>query len=283
MAFRANCEIWQKTEDKKNMGLGGSIWGTFVILLLLSTFCTNDSNEPFLTENPTLRSHPAIYGDIVVWEDSRKGKYDIYGYDFSTDQEFQITTNLRHQWSPAIYENVVVWMDDRNWLVSGLTPWTHSWDIYGCNLSLTQPSSAIPLTTEQEGELVSESKLENLVLWLENDLVIRTIKILAAVITVSAAIYAVFFGKYKEWHEKRRIYNWLRDETIGHESLTVGFPPEEDPRWKTSMEIANGTNLPIERVRHLCRIHERIVAMPKDHWPNELWEDFWAIKDFVYM
>ena len=37
---------------------------------------------------------PAIYGDIIVWQDNRNGNWDIYGYDLDTKQEFQITTNL---------------------------------------------------------------------------------------------------------------------------------------------------------------------------------------------
>lgn len=208
MVFRGNYEILEETEDKKNIGLCGNIWGMFLILLLLSTFCINNSTGPVLIENLTLRSHSAIYRNIVVWEDLRNGKYD-------------------------------------------------------------------------------ESELENLISWLENLLAIRIIIILAAIITVFAATVAgtkfLLSGKYRDWHEKSRIYNWLYNETKGYRNLTVGFPPKGDPRWKTSMEIANSTNLSIERVQYLCRIHDKIVAMPKNYWPNEPSKDFWAIKDFAYI
>ncbi|MGC1122421.1 MAG: hypothetical protein WBA22_15115 [Candidatus Methanofastidiosia archaeon] len=33
----------------------------------------------------------AIYGDIIVWDDSRNGNWDIYGYNLATHKEFQIT------------------------------------------------------------------------------------------------------------------------------------------------------------------------------------------------
>lgn len=68
---------------------------------------------------------PKIYENIVVWVDCRNGNEDIYGYDLSTDQEFQITTNECPQHSPAIYGNIVVWKDIRN----------GNWDIYGADIS----------------------------------------------------------------------------------------------------------------------------------------------------
>ncbi|MGC1121792.1 MAG: hypothetical protein WBA22_11930 [Candidatus Methanofastidiosia archaeon] len=45
---------------------------------------------------------PAIYGDIVVWQDYRHGDCDIYGYDLSTGKEFQITSHPEGQKEPAI-------------------------------------------------------------------------------------------------------------------------------------------------------------------------------------
>ncbi len=57
---------------------------------------------------------PAIYGDIVVWEDKRSGTTDIYGYNLKTKQEFPICTYTSAQSFPAIYCDRVVWEDSRN-------------------------------------------------------------------------------------------------------------------------------------------------------------------------
>ena len=71
---------------------------------------------------------PAIYGDIIVWQDNRNGNWDIYGYDLDTKQEFQITTNLGDQCSPTIYAGFVVWEDHRY----------GNWDIYMYNVLTAQ-------------------------------------------------------------------------------------------------------------------------------------------------
>ena len=68
---------------------------------------------PICTE-PDAQYSPAIYGDIVVWYDYRDGETDIYGYNFSTAQEFAICTALGSQSSPDIYGDIVVWSDRRN-------------------------------------------------------------------------------------------------------------------------------------------------------------------------
>ena len=79
-----------------------------------------------ITTGESGRAHPAIYGNIVVWEDKRKGNWDIYGYDLSTQKEFQITTNESDQEFPAIYGSMVVWEDTRN----------ENSDIYGVRLDV---------------------------------------------------------------------------------------------------------------------------------------------------
>jgi beta propeller repeat protein len=73
---------------------------------------------------------PAIYGDMVVWVDCRNGNEDIFAYDLSTGEEFQVTFNEKNQRSPAVYENIVVWEDNRN----------GQWDIYGMDISTLTPS-----------------------------------------------------------------------------------------------------------------------------------------------
>ncbi|MFA5375186.1 MAG: hypothetical protein WC455_05455 [Dehalococcoidia bacterium] len=76
--------------------------------------------------------HPTIYGDIVVWEDYRNGKGDIYGYNLKTDEEFAICTEAGYQQNPAIYGNIVVWEDNREEVAD-------TYDIYGARLTFDNP------------------------------------------------------------------------------------------------------------------------------------------------
>jgi beta propeller repeat protein len=58
--------------------------------------------------------NPDIDHNIVVWQDNRNGDWDIYGYNLTTRQEFQITDEPHDQTNPAISGNMVVWEDSRN-------------------------------------------------------------------------------------------------------------------------------------------------------------------------
>ncbi|MBA7482681.1 hypothetical protein ES707_18175 [subsurface metagenome] len=81
--------------------------------------------------------NPDIDGNIIVWQDYRNDNWDIYGYNLTTRQEFQITNNPDDQENPAISGNVVVWQDNRN----------EYWNIYAVILSgseVAQCKSWIP-------------------------------------------------------------------------------------------------------------------------------------------
>lgn len=98
---------------------------------------------------------PEIYGDIIVWEDEERGNEDIYGYNLSTQQEFQITTDRkRDQYGPVIYDDIVVWADTRNsdaWMdyydpvTKSFTEWPDYTEyICGYNLSTQQQFQITP-------------------------------------------------------------------------------------------------------------------------------------------
>ena len=86
----------------------------------------DEPGEFQITTNPFDQSHPALYNNIVVFQDNRNGNWDIYGYDLVTGKEFPICTDPYDQQNPAIYETIVVWDEFR-----------HGADdrIYGYNLS----------------------------------------------------------------------------------------------------------------------------------------------------
>jgi beta propeller repeat protein len=56
-----------------------------------------DPEQFQITTNLKTQRDPAIYRDFVVWEDKRNGNYDIYGYNFSANEEFQLTSDPRGQ------------------------------------------------------------------------------------------------------------------------------------------------------------------------------------------
>jgi beta propeller repeat protein len=81
--------------------------------------------------------NPAIYGNLVVWQDSRAASdnQDVYGYDLNTHTEFPVCTAGGSQVGPAIYGDIVVWMDYRNEPHAD-TCWPDcNTDIYGYDLS----------------------------------------------------------------------------------------------------------------------------------------------------
>jgi TolB protein len=110
----------------------------YVVTASLSDLCLEEFQ---VTTNERNQAIPAIYGDIVVWQDERNGNLDIYGYSLSTKEEFEITTDSSHQRSPAIYGNTVVWEDNRN----------GNWDIYGYNLSTKEE---FEITTDINDQLL---------------------------------------------------------------------------------------------------------------------------------
>jgi beta propeller repeat protein len=88
------------------------------------------SNLTQITANESAYGGPGIFGNRVVWPDSRNGNnssgFDLYMYDLSSKNETQITTNNSVAWSvPRIYGDRIVWVDDRN----------VTWDIYMYDLA----------------------------------------------------------------------------------------------------------------------------------------------------
>ncbi len=95
--------VWQEYHNNN-----GTLSETDIHMYNLST-----SRETQIT-NSGKAFCPDIYGNMIVWTDTRSGNGDIYMYDLSTSKETQITTNESHQDNPAIYGDKIVWQDSRN-------------------------------------------------------------------------------------------------------------------------------------------------------------------------
>lgn len=70
--------------------------------------------ETRITTNESFQDGPAVYGNIIVWDDWRNGNGDVYMYDTSTFIETQITTNRSDQMESTIYGDRIIWIDGRS-------------------------------------------------------------------------------------------------------------------------------------------------------------------------
>ena len=132
---------------------GGILGGILIIALLLSIFFVINSHD-FQKMRKDNQFYPVIYKNIVIWEDSRNGNLDIYGYNLLAGREFPITTSSANQLSPAIYKDIVVWQDNRN----------GNWDIYGYDLSTKEE---FQITTNESDQL-SPAIYKDTVIWVDS-------------------------------------------------------------------------------------------------------------------
>jgi beta propeller repeat protein len=122
-----------KNKDKLcPAALGPAALILFLMLFLIFTLsiasAATAEKAPFkITETRITTSgsaeRPAIYGNIIVWQDYRNGNngdgkfdgtYDVYMYNLSTSKETRITIPGSAATNPAIYGDKIVWSDDRN-------------------------------------------------------------------------------------------------------------------------------------------------------------------------
>jgi beta propeller repeat protein len=92
------------------------VFASFLLLILFSMNAGADTaqgTETRITNYGGGKYWPTIYGDKIVWSDTRTNNWDIYMYDLSTSQETQITTSGAAQ-SPAISGDRIVWYERRS-------------------------------------------------------------------------------------------------------------------------------------------------------------------------
>ena len=137
--------------------------GIFLVLFMMTVgnaaAVQEEGIRTRIISNEAEQGNPDIYGDRIVWQDSRNGgsgyswdptgNWDIYMYDLSTSTETQITTNNSTQKLPAIYEDRIVWEDNRN----------GNWDIYMYDLSTSMETRITANESNQSEPAIYEDKI----------------------------------------------------------------------------------------------------------------------------
>ncbi|MFO8013701.1 MAG: PEP-CTERM sorting domain-containing protein [Phycisphaerae bacterium] len=101
------------------------------------------------------QTEPDADGNLVVWQDGRNGKLDVYGYNLATGQEFLVSGKQANQRRAKVSGDWVVWMEGER---------GHDQDIYGLNL-VTLEEVAI---SDHDGESRMPEIDGNIVVWRDN-------------------------------------------------------------------------------------------------------------------
>jgi len=117
------------------------------------------SNQEILISNyKSIKIHPRIYENTIIWADKRNAKsgdfqYDIYMYDLLKKEEVQITKSqsVNGDYNFDIYGDIIVWTDKRN----------DKGDIYIYDLT---KDKEIPICTDN-GLQCDPAIYENKVIW----------------------------------------------------------------------------------------------------------------------
>lgn len=99
------------------------------------------------------------------------------------------------------------------------------------------------------------------------------------------AVWLAQLGKVYgiEQRHKKRIYRWM-SKRIHQKGWTAGSPFKSglDSPWVTTLEIADHTNLPMNRVRYICSVDKRITPLTeRELFPKEPLVERWAIREDV--
>lgn len=91
-------------------------------------------------------------GSLIVWQDSRSGSPDIYGYDLDDAREFRVARAAGYRTQPAISGSIIIW-------VSGADPLRRT--VEGIDLNTNVPI----VVTNQPAEVAAPAIAGNIVVW----------------------------------------------------------------------------------------------------------------------
>lgn len=118
-----------------NNGSTPDIWDNYIVWIVISEvsefeddwttsiylYDINSNEEMLISNYDSLKFHPRIHKDKIIWVDNRNErsdsrKYDLYLYDITKRKEIQITKEQSIEGSENfdIYEDKIVWTDIRN-------------------------------------------------------------------------------------------------------------------------------------------------------------------------
>jgi beta propeller repeat protein len=115
------------------------------------------STETQITTNESLQMYPAIFGDNIVWIDSRNGNGEIYVYNLTTSNGISISNVSWKYDHPSIYGNRIVWTDFRN----------GKWEIFMHDLS-TSRETQITTNSSSSQKPSNPAIYENKIVWQPN-------------------------------------------------------------------------------------------------------------------
>jgi len=92
---------------------------------------------------------PRVYGNRIVWTDSRNGHWDIYWYDIAKKQQHRLTTSTGDELWPEIDGDRVVWQDSRN----------GNWDIYMYDFKTKKTMRITTHVAAQESPTISGNRI----------------------------------------------------------------------------------------------------------------------------
>ncbi|MFC1766362.1 hypothetical protein ACFL6U_30330 [Planctomycetota bacterium] len=104
--------------------------------------------------------HPAIHGNIVVWQDGPAENGDIYGADITyldAIREFPIATFDGNQVAPVVWRDQVLWLDDTY----------GDWDIFGSDIWLQDLPQEFPIAS-QDFEQIQVAMGRGIAVWQDN-------------------------------------------------------------------------------------------------------------------
>lgn len=128
-------------------------------------FCEYDSASGVCEEEPVTNDsveqrYPAVSDGLIVWQDYRNDtgndNTNIYLYDLSSNQEWQITFDTARQERPAVSGNIIVWEDYRDNEISGANIY---YCIYESSTGSCQNQPLISATRDQRNPDIDGDKV----------------------------------------------------------------------------------------------------------------------------